>query len=96
MPLLDVYGDHVKIQYVNVSSKPSSMPGEYINGDVWADENSTGTVYLPAENILGTPVIKNFKTGGNPLNIYTWDNTHNIFRGPGGNPTQPCQGVPIP
>ena len=73
---------------------PSSMPEQYINGDVPGFKFVDGTV----TPVPGITVIANYTDGRASLlgsyAIYTWDST-SAKRGTGGNPTKACQGDPI-
>jgi hypothetical protein len=59
------------------------MPGRYLNGDVPAEVDSgTGAVIVPIP-FAGAVPIRVYAVGGNPNNIYEWDN-QGRQRGPGG------------
>jgi hypothetical protein len=78
------------ILYGPVTTQPTAMPGQYINGDVPGFQYPDGTV----TGVPGVNVIANYTDGGPGMGsaqIYTWDGT-SALRGTGGDPTTPCQG----
>jgi hypothetical protein len=101
-PNLQNYGG-IRILSYELPPKPSKMPGRYINGDVPSTLNiSTGKI-KPA--LIGAffstprPTLINYSSAEKapfPGNIYYWNNTDTQQRGPGGDPTTPCQGTSLP
>jgi hypothetical protein len=102
-PNLQNYGG-IRIVEYTLPPKPSGMPGRYINGDVPITLNiSTGKI-KPA--LIGAffsapkPTLINYsspeKSPWPVSGIYTWNNTDTQERGPGGEPTTPCEGSTLP
>ena len=83
----------MRIIYKGIKPQPAQMPGRYLNEDVLTESNAAGTVFqeLP---VAGSNEIRVYDTGWIPGNIYTWNN-NSLQRGPGGSPTQLCQGQPV-
>jgi hypothetical protein len=96
----------VRILYYSLPPKPSAMPGRYINGDVPSIINLTTGKIRPA--LIGAfwsapaPTLISYSNpdkspyGGDLGDEYTWNNTDTQLRGPGGEPTEPCQGTKLP
>lgn len=82
-PNLGLYPHDVTIVYVPTSAG-RAMPGKYVNGDVFSIALADGTI-----EPFGAPLLKVYTVAGEPGSIYTWDDTV-TQRGPGGDPTQPC------
>jgi hypothetical protein len=95
LPNLYYYGNTVTVIYKGVKPKPTKMPGRYLNGDVPAMTNDAGTLFSSLPIGIGDQ-IRVYQKGGNPPpSIYDWNNTDTRDRGPGGDPTTPCQGQPL-
>ena len=91
LPDFTNHTNSIDVEYYNVPTAPTQMPGQYMNGDILVVVLKDGTL-APVSNVLA-----NWKSGEGGVvlgsaGIYTWDST-SAKRGVGGNPTTLCQGT---